>query len=182
MQTTLYLGAALLVLLVIIGGFRLIVRRDYLEKGKLTPLSVITEWIIILSWVAFTNAYLPRDWPDIHMGEGFQWVGWPLLILGMVGTLFCLGWLGLKRSHGMETNKLIRSGPYRFMRNPQIVSFGMGMIGFTLLWPSWHLLLSLLLYAALAHTMVMTEEEHLLEQYGEEYRQYCGEVPRYFIV
>jgi protein-S-isoprenylcysteine O-methyltransferase Ste14 len=29
------------------------------------------------------------------------------------------------------------------------------------------------------HLMVMTEEEHLREVYGEEYERYCERVPRY---
>jgi len=29
--------------------------------------------------------------------------------------------------------------------------------------------------------MVITEEEHLFRNYGEEYEKYCLEVPRYLI-
>jgi protein-S-isoprenylcysteine O-methyltransferase Ste14 len=36
-----------------------------------------------------------------------------------------------------------------------------------------------LMYRAIAHMMVLTEEEHLLDVYDEEYERYCERVPRY---
>ena len=48
-----------------------------------------------------------------------------------------------------------------------------------MLWPSWHMMMSLLLYVVLVHLMVLTEEEHLLARYGNEYLRYCEQVPRY---
>lgn len=41
------------------------------------------------------------------------------------------------------------------------------------------MMMSLLLYVVLIHLMVLTEEEHLLARHGNEYLQYCEQVPRY---
>jgi protein-S-isoprenylcysteine O-methyltransferase Ste14 len=35
------------------------------------------------------------------------------------------------------------------------------------------------MYVLISHWMVITEEEHLLQVFGEEYESYCSEVPRY---
>ncbi len=44
---------------------------------------------------------------------------------------------------------------------------------------SWHALGLVVLFAAIAHLMVLTEEEHLRRVFGEEYARYCARVPRY---
>jgi protein-S-isoprenylcysteine O-methyltransferase Ste14 len=105
--------------------------------------------------------------------------GWVMIALGVLTMLISLAWLGLRRSHGLEVDTLIQSGPYSLTRNPQIVGFSLGMIGFVMVWPSWHMTISLLLYVVLFHLMVLTEEEHLLSRYGNEYLRYCEETPRY---
>ena len=51
--------------------------------------------------------------------------------------------------------------------------------GSAALWPSWYALGWLFLYAAIAHMMVLTEEEHMRNVHGEEYERYCERVPRY---
>ena len=37
------------------------------------------------------------------------------------------------------------------------------------------------LHFGLIYMMVLTEEEHLLRVFNEEYEQYCQEVPRYLL-
>jgi protein-S-isoprenylcysteine O-methyltransferase Ste14 len=179
MQLAVYLGSAFLVLVVIVVIFRVIVRRDYLQRGRLTPVSSASEWLVIIIWVSFSYFYLPADWPTIHVGLILQLAGWVMVTIGVLTMLFSLAWLGLRRSHGLEADTLIQSGPYRLTRNPQIVGFSLGMIGFVMIWPSWHMMMSLLLCVVLSHLMVLTEEEHLLSRYGNEYLRYCEQVPRY---
>ena len=179
MQLAVYLGSAILVLVVIVVIFRVIVRRDYLQRGRLTPISSVSEWLVVIIWVSFSCFYLPADWPKIHVGLILQLAGWVMVTIGVLTMLFSLAWLGLRRSHGLETDTLIQSGPYRLTRNPQIVGFSLGMIGFVMIWPSWHMMMSLLLCVVLSHLMVLTEEEYLLSRYGNEYLRYCEQAPRY---
>ncbi len=49
------------------------------------------------------------------------------------------------------------------------------MIGYGLLWPTWQHVGSLILIGALAHMMVLTEEEHLRDVFGEEYERIASE-------
>ena len=64
-------------------------------------------------------------------------------------------------------------------RNPQIVGSALIVIGYAMYWPSWHSLGWVILYAAICHMMVLTEEEHLRRTFAEEYVRYCECVPRY---
>jgi protein-S-isoprenylcysteine O-methyltransferase Ste14 len=60
-----------------------------------------------------------------------------------------------------------------------LVSFALVVFGIAVYWPTGRQLGWLALYAIVFHMMVITEEEHLLNVYGEAYRRYCQQVPRY---
>jgi protein-S-isoprenylcysteine O-methyltransferase Ste14 len=168
--------------LVLVAGFvifRVIVRRDYRRRGRLTLLSSALEWLAILLWVYWAYVRLPAAWPAVRVAQVVAVVGWVLFAGGLLATFASFFRLGVGRSHGLKVDGLRQSGPYRLTRNPQCVAFGVAMIGHTMLWPSWQMVGSLVLLAAVFHMMVLTEEEHLLEVFGEEYERYRARVPRY---
>ncbi len=86
--------------------------------------------------------------------------------------------LSIRRSHGGQVSGLRQTDFYPFSRNPQVLAFLVAMIGYGLLWPTWQHAGSVVLMAALAHMMVLTEEEQLLDAFGEEHERYCERVPR----
>ena len=92
------------------------------------------------------------------------------------GTMFVFG---MGRAFGWRVDMLKQSGPYRLTRNPQVVAFLVAMIGYLVLWPSWYGLSSVAIIVVVCHTMVLTEEEHLRDSYGDDYVRYCERVPRY---
>jgi protein-S-isoprenylcysteine O-methyltransferase Ste14 len=175
-----YIASALLVLAISFVVFRVLVRRDYLRRRKLSPLSTFLEYVAILAWIFHGSVNLPSDWPAIHVAPAFQILGWFLLAGGASVTLWliCVAF-GVRRSHGQQVDGLVQSGFYGVTRNPQIVAFLIAMIGYGLLWPTWQQLGSIILICALSHMMVLTEEEHLRNVFGEEYARYCQRVPRY---
>ena len=87
--------------------------------------------------------------------------------------------LGARQTLGQQTETLYRSGLYQYTRNPQIVAYGFAIIGAAILWPSVYGLGWVLIYGAIAHMMVLTEEEHLKRTFGTQYEHYCREVTRY---
>lgn len=179
MNNLIYAGSAILIVILIFVVFRHIVHKDYMRKGKLTIRSAASEWILILSWVYFTYTFQPIDWPAIHVSIYEKAIGWIFIIIGLLFFFYSLLWLGIKRSHGLKPDRIMQSGPYKFSRNPQIVGFCLSFIGYVLLWQSWYMLGSLVLLFLFSHVMVITEEEHLRDSHGNNYRQYCKRVPRY---
>ena len=145
----------------------------------ISPLSSASEWLLGIIWASFSYFYLPDDWPRIHVSLILQSAGWAVITLGVLIMLWSLAGLGLRRTHGVDADFLVQTGLYRWTRNPQIIGFSLGMIGFITLWPSWHMLVSILLLVVLLHLMVITEEEHLLAKHGAVYLRYCDQVPRY---
>jgi protein-S-isoprenylcysteine O-methyltransferase Ste14 len=173
----LLLGAAWIV-------FRIIVRRDYLSRGRLSLLSTTLESLIWGPFFCFPYIYNPPSWPafwlpdrDIH--PLIRYTGVALIIIGLALMLIAMASLGFRRSFGQEVNRLKQTALYGLTRNPQIVGSWPLILGVAIRWPSWYALGWMVIFAAMAHMMVLTEEEHLQDVFGEVYRRYCERVPRY---
>ena len=179
MSPAAYFVRALLLLLLAFVTFRILVRQDYLRRGRLSPLSVFLEYAVFFGWAYFT--YL--DWsaaaPISAAGPVLRPIAWTLITLGLGATLIAMARLGIRRMHGLDSCELEASGLYRLSRNPQIVGSSLAVLGYALYWPSWHTGGWLVLYLVICHLMVLTEEEHLRRVFGEDYERYCERVPRY---
>jgi len=163
--------------------FRKIVRRDYLTKGGLTWLSSLLQLVIFTAVMCMPYLYNPPAWPWFWELDG-TWnfaAGLALIMLGFIAAFGTMLWFGLRRAFGIKSSGLIRTGPYRFSRNPQILGGYLLVIGVSLQWPSFYSLLWIALYAIIGHMMILTEEEFLTNQYGAAYTHYCQQVPRYLV-
>lgn len=180
-----YLISAFLLLFASFIIFRIIVRRDYQKrKGRLTLVSTTLEALIWGPFFCFPYIYNRYSWPafwlpdrDVH--PWLRYIGIVFIVGGIVFGLAAMASLGFRRSCGQEENELKQTGLYGLTRNPQIVAFFPLILGIALRWPSWYALGWIVLWAAMIHMMVLTEEEHLRDVFGEEYVQYCKRVPRY---
>ncbi|MDH3367343.1 MAG: hypothetical protein OEO17_05830 [Gemmatimonadota bacterium] len=173
------LGTAALLLIAAMVIFRVVVRRDYRGKGRLTPFSSFLERVIFTLWASFMYLGLPAGWPASRVSPIVRVIAWISFAGGAAIVLIAFARLGVRRAHGLEANVLRQSGLYGVTKNPQIVGLGLLVVASTVLWPSWHAVVSVVLYAAIAHVMVLTEEEHLRERCGNEYARYWRQVPRY---
>lgn len=178
------LGSAALLAIAAQVVFRRIVRRGYRLHHGLTLLPSFLQLLIWGLFFAYPCSYNPPDWAwsPSDLSREIPWLafaGWALVGLGLILGGGAMAWLGLPRSFGKAGQTLEASGPYRITRNPQLVGGVPLIVGYVLLWPSWYALAWLALFAFMAHMMVLSEEEHLLRQYGEEYNRYCSQVPRY---
>jgi hypothetical protein len=77
--------------------------------------------------------------------------------------------------------QLANTGPYRFVRNPFYIGnilIGVGAtVASELLWLAP---VTLIWWIAVYSFVIWYEESHLLQQHGEEYRNYMSAVPRWF--
>lgn len=75
--------------------------------------------------------------------------------------------------------KLVVSGLYRYVRNPMISGVFFMILGEGLLLLSKpHLGWALLFFVINAIYIPLVEEPQLLHRFGEDYREYCRQVPR----
>jgi protein-S-isoprenylcysteine O-methyltransferase Ste14 len=164
--------------------FRVLVRRNYQQRGRLTPLVGFLELLVWLLYVAFPTLYNPLDWWLVWfagppVGPALTLIGSALVVIGMGSAVAAMVSLGMGVVMGQQAGGLKQTGWYGLSRNPQIVGGGLAVIGVALLWPSWYALGWVAIGAIIAHMMVVTEEEHLRRTLGESYQAYCHRVPRY---
>ena len=160
--------------------FWVLFRADYAKRGELGPFSTFLGSGIYFVWGSFPYIYGIPDWPEVQIHPFLEVIGWVSLWGGLAVMLVCIGWLGLLRSIGRMQTGLIRTGPYKISRNPQVVGCLAFGIGFSLLWPSWYALGWVSLLLVMTHMMVLIEEEHLAGVFADAYTRYGQIVPRYF--
>jgi protein-S-isoprenylcysteine O-methyltransferase Ste14 len=180
MPVAIYLFSAFVLLCASYVVLRVLFGYDYRVKGRLSPLSILTGTLIFFLWGGFPYIYGPSNWPARQDGAIFGLIGWLCLILGLLIIIVGIATLGFRTALGQPAQALKQAGLYRFCRNPQIVGCFLYAVGFALLWPSWYAFGWVILFAGVAHIMVITEEQHLRRVFGDAYIQYCRRVPRYF--
>jgi protein-S-isoprenylcysteine O-methyltransferase Ste14 len=78
------------------------------------------------------------------------------------------------------TTAIVRTGPYRFSRNPIYLAFSLLQLGIALWLNSWWLVATLAAAVACVHYIVIPREEQYLEaRFGAEYRDYKAAVRRW---
>ena len=182
MRPLIFLVLSSLLILLSYLVFRVNVRRGYERRGGLSLLSTLLECLIFFLHGNCSYAFLPARWPalpSLPESKVHSAFGLSILVIGIAIALGSMINLGVSQTLGQQTDTLYRSGFYQYTRNPQIVAYGLAVIGAASLWPSVYGLGWILIYGAVAHMMILTEEEHLGRIFGSEYEHYCREVPRY---
>lgn len=101
---------------------------------------------------------------------------WTGLAVSVVGTLLQLWVFGCIRTREV----LAVNGPYMFVRNPMYIARFLLVAGLVLMsgYP-WLLLILAPVYYLYMANRVKREEPVLLEAFGDGYREYCNNVPRF---
>ena len=162
--------------------FRKIVRNDYLKRNKLSTLSSILEFVFFALHANAMYFYLPVTWPELPPlanNTVLFYLSIIAIIIGLVIVLLAMVPLGYKRAMGSDSKALKTNGLYNFSRNPQLVGYGLLLIGFCLSYFEISSIIWFVIYLVVARWMVQSEEEYLLKKYGEDYKKYCYKVPRY---
>lgn len=106
-----------------------------------------------------------------------------LVVPGLGLTLWSLGLFLRARTSPLPmrpATALVRSGPYRWTRNPMYLGLLLLYLGAALLFDvPWALLLSPLVVLLVGRLVIRREEKYLEERFGEEYRRYMGQVRRW---
>ena len=103
---------------------------------------------------------------------------------GVALGLTCV-WLFLTTGRGTPApfdppKVFVASGPYRYVRNPMYVGAVLALVGGGLIVSSISILILAALFWALAHVMVLLNEEPALEKrFGDSFVQYRREVNRW---
>lgn len=177
----------LLLLLFAYLVFRILVRRVYLERGRLSVISSGLQLVVFAGYFGLGYLFNPPEWIVFWMigsasSRELFTAGFLIVCIGLVVAFGTMFWFGIGRAFGVHQDGLKKTGPYRLSRNPQVIGGYLLVAGTSLQWPSLYAIGWILIYAVIAHWMIITEEEHLHRLFGKEYQAYCAEVPRYLRV
>jgi len=129
-------------------------------------------------------------WLDHLMGwhgPRMVWAGMLLVVAGAALMLWCFV-LFLRVGKGSphpfvaKTQRLVITGPYRIVRNPMMYGVGGVLAGIALWVGSLGLWFGVGMFVVFVSLFVPLYEERDMERrFGEEYREYCRRVPRWFL-
>ena len=103
---------------------------------------------------------------------GFALFTWCVVLFARIGHGTLAPW--------DPTRDLVAVGPYRFARNPMISGVALVLIGEALLWGSWVVGIWVCLFMCINHVyFIFSEEPGLEKRFGESYRLYKSQVPRW---
>jgi protein-S-isoprenylcysteine O-methyltransferase Ste14 len=138
--------------------------------------------IVLLAAIAL-GVVLNLIWPLRFITSALVMVG-PVIVFAAV-LLFVLS-LKEFRSHGTSvrgterTTTIVRTGPYRFSRNPIYVAFVLFLLGLALWLNNLWLLVAMAAFASFISFMIIPREERFLERnFHPQYSEYKAAVRRW---
>ncbi len=112
----------------------------------------------------------------------WHWFIWPLGVSIFILGLLLRIWAQEHLKYRLKVKKnLATTGPYSFVRNPMYL--GNMIICLSLIVTSellWFVPITFFYLSVIYSLVIRYEEGHLAEKYGEPYRKYMSEVPRWF--
>jgi protein-S-isoprenylcysteine O-methyltransferase Ste14 len=143
------------------------------------------SWQHLISWILFYIVFgsnvllIVLEW-NTWMFSGFERfiIGIPLIVLGSLLLYWGIRTLGTSNTSGMSDG-FVKSGPYRFTRNPQYLGDMVLFFGLSILSNSLHLWITHILLIVVFTVTTLAEEIWLEEQYGEGYRRYFEGTSRF---
>ena len=155
--------------------------RSTAKRSQPFPPLLLVMFLIILGWALFAGA-APRGLlvdRVIPGGNGIELSGLAITILGLSIAIWARVHLGKNWSSRptiREGHILVRTGPYRFVRNPIYTGLLVAYTGTAVVIGAlWAFALILFLLAAFL-VRIREEEKILLGEFGEEYEKYRREV------
>lgn len=118
-----------------------------------------------------------RPWPLPRSRSSHLLLGGLFIVAGtrmVVRATTAAGTVDLERPRS-----LVVTGPFIRTRNPMYESWLLLQVGFGLAVGSWWVLATIPVAAAGLHREVLREERRLEATFGQEFRDYCADVPRY---
>ena len=125
-------------------------------------------------------------WPTMASGvsRAVQVAGGTMVVAGLVFAYWGILTFWRRRTAiypNRDASTLVIEGPYRFSRNPMYSGMIVAYVGGAAVVQSmWPLVLLPVAIVALYRLVIMREERHLAEAFGESYREYQRRVGRWF--
>ncbi|MDF1540112.1 MAG: isoprenylcysteine carboxylmethyltransferase family protein [Candidatus Thorarchaeota archaeon] len=104
-------------------------------------------------------------------------IGLSIFVIGLLGLVWVI-----RDFKNTPLEEPVTIGIYKFSRHPQLVMLLVIGIGMSLALSSWILLILRIVSFGFQHAGVIAEENECLDRFGESYKEYMENVPRYFLI
>ncbi len=139
-----------------------------------------------LAWMSASVAFVVNpawmSWSALPLPALLRWTGVGVILATFSLPLSAFVSLGKNYSGSVvikDSHTLVRSGPYRWVRNPIYTSYFALALSLFLLTANWFIGLALLTLSILLASRVRREEALLLERFGDEYQAYMQRTGRF---
>lgn len=166
-------------------GERLMPDRQAVNREGRTMFAIrALMFLLIIAWLVLYAVDLP--WMDALFISFPNWLRWVGFVLGLVSLGF---WIWTQVALGKdwspqlqlrEGHRLVTTGPYAQIRHPlyaAMIGYGTGLALVTANWV--FAVLTILMIVGLS-ARAPREEQMMLEEFGEEYREYMQKTGRFF--
>jgi protein-S-isoprenylcysteine O-methyltransferase Ste14 len=150
------------------------------RRQPFPPLLLVT-FLLILAWALFAGVAPPGLLQErvIPANDWTLSAGLAITALGLGFAVWARVHLGRNWSSRPTIrvgHTLVRTGPYRFVRNPIYTGLLIGFTGTAIVIGAFWAFVLILFLAAAFLMRIREEEKLLLEEFGEEYEKYRREV------
>lgn len=156
------------------------VQQDYERRGQLSNASSLSAWGLYLTHLGLTiSSSLSPAAPLPVSKKAASALGLPISAFGVI--LFAAGvreFRSFDQMSGFEKGSLVKTGPYRYSRNPQVVGWLLALLGTAIAGRSSKALMLVVSFYFVHRLYFAIEERHLGRSFGEEYRRYYEKTPR----
>jgi protein-S-isoprenylcysteine O-methyltransferase Ste14 len=177
-------------------GASMTISRSYRSKAARSgeKISSHEEGVLILNlrrifglalWLS-SLAYMvsPRwmAWSSLPLPAWARWSGAALMLVCVPLIYWVFSSLGKNVTHTVAIRKeasLVTHGPYRWVRHPLYTVGFLAFTGFSLLAANWFIFAMLLAAYPILMARTAIEEMHLVDRFGDDYRQYMQRTGRY---
>jgi len=156
------------------------------QKGGVKTRSDKGSRVVI--WVGMFSAIFLSDYFATHgitpIREPFFYVGLLLMLTGIVfrqWAIWVLGRFFSTKVRIVSDHRIVREGPYRYLRHPSYTGMLMILLGLGLASRTWlGTIIILALFSLVVGYRISVEENALMAEFGNEYIEYAKKTKRLF--
>lgn len=153
-------------------------RRRETIRSRLSHMLPLALAVILLSSNRLVGGYLTVS--VLPQSFASFWLGFALVVLGLAFSIAARAALGSNWSGTVtlkQDHELIRSGPYRLVRNPIYTGILLAILGTAIAQGEVRSVLAVALVTVAFVRKISIEEAFLAQEFGDAYDRYRREVP-----
>ncbi len=158
-------------------------RLDRTQEGLVTMVGLrLAGFLLWGGVIAFMISPASMAWSSLPLTATPRWSGVVIVALTAILLLWTLRSLGPNLTDTVVTRRahtLVTRGPYRWVRHPFYGCMALFLMAIVLMTANWFLLATGVACFAILAARSRTEEEKLLERFGEPYRAYQASTGRF---